>query len=544
MKEDGIVTDMTAQEKLETIKKEYAKNLPNKVAEIQTLWQTLKNEPNKTNIDALHIKAHSLAGSAGIHGFDAISKTAKELELTVEKITGKVDDASLKKIEKLLPGLENYTVTEKPATEFKPSVSSAPESQTKKVFLLVNQEEAKKYTGEIKLYGYDPEVFTSLFNFTKHLTDHEADILIIDVDFIIDFNHNEMQEFLEYLKTTPVVFISRSGEFSFRLRAVKANGQAFFIKTFNFADLVDELERVLSTKQDKLRILIIDDDNEVANYYSELLSGYNMETKVINEAKVIDQALHEFHPDLILTDFHMPECDGRELAAIIRQQRAFEGVPIIFLSAEEDRLKQLNALHSGADDFVTKSTKPEHLYLTITNRANRYKQLRKLVTNDNLTGVLSYAAITKQYNDKFAELAKGNTPFSAALLRIDNFKQLTTTYGYAAGDQVINMLAHILRNKLRLRDLVGRYGAAEFLIVLPETDQATAKKIVDEASAQFKALSFWWDYRMFTSTFSASLGTYPQFTTATKLLDAVKASMEKGTRGTVIMAANLETSHV
>lgn len=537
------MTDMTAQEKLEAIRKQYAESLPKKVAEIKQLWAALKKQATKENVDALHLKSHSLAGSSGIHGFDAISKTAKQIELTAEKINGKVDEATIKQIESLLPGLENYTAT-KPITEVKTQPIVNEGTTTKKVFLLINQDEAKKYTDEIKLYGYDPEVFTSLFNFTKHLTDHTADILIIDVDFIIDFNHNEIQEFLEYLKSTPVVFISRSGEFSFRLRAVKANGQAFFIKTFNITELIDELERILSTKVDKLRILIIDDDNEVASYYSELLNSYNMETKVINEAKDIDQALHEFHPDLILTDFHMPECDGRELAAIIRQQRAFEGVPIIFLSAEEDRLKQLNALHSGADDFVTKSTKPEHLYLTITNRANRYKQLRKLITNDNLTGVLSYAVITKQYNDKFAELAKDNKPFSVALIRIDNYKQLNSTYGYGAGDQVINMLAHTLRNKLRLRDLVGRYGAAEFLIVLPETDEATAKKLLEDMSAQFKSLSFWWDYRMFTSSFTATLASYPQFSTATKLLNAVKSSIDQGARGTIIDAADYESAHV
>lgn len=86
----------------------------------------------------------------------------------------------------------------------------------------------------------------------------------------------------------------------------------------------------------------------------------------------------DFHPDLILMDMYMPECTGIELSGVIRQMDEFIKIPIVFLSTEEDRQKQLDAMSYGADDFLAKSISTEHLISSVTIRAERMKMIRSL----------------------------------------------------------------------------------------------------------------------------------------------------------------------
>jgi diguanylate cyclase (GGDEF)-like protein len=68
---------------------------------------------------------------------------------------------------------------------------------------------------------------------------------------------------------------------------------------------------------------------------------------------------------------------------------------------------------------------------------------------------------------------------SAIMLDIDHFKKVNDTYGHAAGDEVLRMIAQRCRENLRVVDILGRYGGEEFAIILPETDLTTAHHIAE-----------------------------------------------------------------
>ncbi|MGQ9837485.1 MAG: response regulator [Cyanobacteriota bacterium] len=82
--------------------------------------------------------------------------------------------------------------------------------------------------------------------------------------------------------------------------------------------------------------------------------------------------MSEFNPDLILMDVYMPHCSGLELGTVIRQQPAYVGIPIVFLSTATDLNKQLNTLNlGGGDEFLTKPIQPDHLIMAVYSRAER-----------------------------------------------------------------------------------------------------------------------------------------------------------------------------
>ena len=85
----------------------------------------------------------------------------------------------------------------------------------------------------------------------------------------------------------------------------------------------------------------------------------------------------------------MPEIEGRELGAVIRQEAAFLYIPIVFLSDESDSNKQLELMRIGADEFLSKPISPERLIAAVSIRAARFRRLRSMMLRDSIAGLLS-----------------------------------------------------------------------------------------------------------------------------------------------------------
>jgi hypothetical protein len=86
--------------------------------------------------------------------------------------------------------------------------------------------------------------------------------------------------------------------------------------------------------------------------------------------------MHEVQPDLVLMDLYMPDASGIELTAIIRDHGEFFDTPIIFLSAETDPDKQLEALRVGGDSFIAKPIQREQLIGAIEHRIRMSRLLK------------------------------------------------------------------------------------------------------------------------------------------------------------------------
>jgi two-component system, OmpR family, KDP operon response regulator KdpE len=102
---------------------------------------------------------------------------------------------------------------------------------------------------------------------------------------------------------------------------------------------------------EKSRVLVVDDEPQITRVLRTVLSsqGYQVQTAAEGQAALASFA--EFRPELVITDLYMPHMDGVELC---RRIRAMSGVPIIVLSVKGEERTKVEALDSGADDYVTK----------------------------------------------------------------------------------------------------------------------------------------------------------------------------------------------
>jgi two-component system, OmpR family, KDP operon response regulator KdpE len=102
---------------------------------------------------------------------------------------------------------------------------------------------------------------------------------------------------------------------------------------------------------EKSRVLVVDDEPQITRVLRTVLTsqGYQVRTAAEGEAALTSFA--EFRPELVITDLYMPHMDGVELC---RRIRALSAVPIIVLSVKGEERTKVEALDSGADDYVTK----------------------------------------------------------------------------------------------------------------------------------------------------------------------------------------------
>jgi len=114
------------------------------------------------------------------------------------------------------------------------------------------------------------------------------------------------------------------------------------------------------------------------------------------------------------------------------------------------------------------------------------KQLNYLATRDPLTDCLNRRAFNEQFKIQFEKARNNATQLSCIMVDIDHFKLVNDNYGHATGDEVIKMLADILKSSVRTDDLVGRYGGEEFCLVLPGTDVRVALQTAERIRLRIK----------------------------------------------------------
>jgi diguanylate cyclase (GGDEF)-like protein len=118
------------------------------------------------------------------------------------------------------------------------------------------------------------------------------------------------------------------------------------------------------------------------------------------------------------------------------------------------------------------------------------EELELLSTTDSLTGLSNHRALMKRLDDEVTRFRKDKHGFSVLVGDVDHFKQYNDAFGHPAGDEVLQMIAEVMRDSTRKTDCCARYGGEEFVIVLPDTAIADALDTAEHIRARVAAKKF------------------------------------------------------
>jgi two-component system, cell cycle response regulator len=166
----------------------------------------------------------------------------------------------------------------------------------------------------------------------------------------------------------------------------------------------------------------------------------------------------------------------------------YRPIYVILISSHDARRTLIEALDSGADDFISKPPFPEELYarLRAAERVtSMQRELARLAATDPLTGVLNRRAFFER-SKPACDAADVDGALSAILIDIDHFKTINDTFGHPVGDQVIRA---VCREAAQTAEIVGRLGGEEFAMLLPAT-LAAATEVAEQLRGRIAALRF------------------------------------------------------
>lgn len=110
----------------------------------------------------------------------------------------------------------------------------------------------------------------------------------------------------------------------------------------------------------------------------------------------------------------------------------------------------------------------------VTRARERERDLVKLATRDNLTGLANRGYFIEQATTELQRAERYNDPITVVMVDIDHFKQVNDTYGHDVGDLALRHVADLLLKQSRKIDIVGRLGGEEFAMILPRAAQQPA----------------------------------------------------------------------
>ena len=266
-----------------------------------------------------------------------------------------------------------------------------------------------------------------------------------------------------------------------------------------------------STPSRVLRILAIDDDPTTLELLSHRLSDAGHEVRQAGSGRQGLKVAIEFNPDIVITDWMMPELDGIEFLKLLRRTSHGQRMYVIVLTAREEEQNVVEAFAAGADDYIVKPIVLRVLEARLQG-AERLIRLREdvdreheenrqhladlAVANRRLEQAALTDALTKLPNRRYAmqrlrqvwsACGRRATPLSCMLVDIDHFKVVNDTYGHAQGDRTLCEIATVLRRAARNHDEVCRIGGEEFLVICSDTDVPAATAAAErlrEAVAQ------------------------------------------------------------
>jgi len=245
-----------------------------------------------------------------------------------------------------------------------------------------------------------------------------------------------------------------------------------------------------------LKILLVEDSDADAHLTQDILAEWSVEQFDVTHVMSLNEALNHLvrtRFDAVLLDLSLP--DGHGLSTLKQMQAASPTIPIIVLSGFSDQTLAVEAVQTGAQDYLVKGQgQPELLARSIRyaiERKRAEERLTYLAQYDQLTGLVNRTLFRDRLIHAMARSKRLQQPMGLMLLDLDRFKAVNDTLGHDAGDQLLKVVADRLHECVREVDTVARMGGDEFTIILEglshEEDLiAVARRITQSLGEPFR----------------------------------------------------------
>jgi diguanylate cyclase (GGDEF)-like protein len=252
-----------------------------------------------------------------------------------------------------------------------------------------------------------------------------------------------------------------------------------------------------------MRVVLVDPSRTVLKFVTRLLEARGDEVRPFTDGRLaLSYVKEDTAVDALITSAEPLSITGLELCWETRllagDRRA---IYVILMSSNQERRNLVEALDSGADDFIGKPPVAEELYARLRaaeRLATMQRDLMQLASLDSLTGIFNRRAFFERSEEARAQLPASGK-LAVLMLDIDHFKRVNDVHGHAMGDRAIREVASLVSNT---GEIVGRLGGEEFAVLLPGRDLAAGMETAERLRREVMAARVQADGKTVTLTCS------------------------------------------
>jgi PleD family two-component response regulator len=227
------------------------------------------------------------------------------------------------------------------------------------------------------------------------------------------------------------------------------------------------------------RLLVVEDNRDIANVLNLYLSGQGYQVKVTPRGRDALSLSRLELPNLILLDILLPDLDGYEVCRALRSSPRTGHIPIIFLTQKDERSDRITGLQLGVDDYITKPFDIEELGLRIQNVLSRTERER---LTDPRTGLPGGRLVEDQVAGLLA--AEG---WGLLACRVEGFDRYLESRGPLAGDEVLRGVTQFLAQTVDALggpdDFIGHDWTGSFTVI---TNAFAAPSLAERLRERFE----------------------------------------------------------
>jgi DNA-binding response OmpR family regulator len=277
---------------------------------------------------------------------------------------------------------------------------------------------------------------------------HRLDLIVLD-QRLPDVEGLKLLEIFRHDPDTRQARVLMTSGLELRNEALQRGAAGFLLKPVTKDKLLAAVDAAMALRgRGRGRILVVDDDPNIAAVCAEVLVNQGFEVDragTLADAKLL---VNDKRPDLLLLDVMLPDGDGLSFFESLKAERAASPLSVVFISARADTSAKVRALKLGGDDYLTKPFDALELGARVESVLQRRSSEAQSSPTTHLPGS---QAIEREVQRRVAE----RKPFAFCYLDLDNLKAYNDYYGFAKADGVVRQTGDLLR------EIFGRHGKDE-----------------------------------------------------------------------------------
>lgn len=277
------------------------------------------------------------------------------------------------------------------------------------------------------------------------------------------------------------------------------------------------------------KVLVVDDDASILGVIAEVLEdeGYAVTTASSGEEAV--EFLNENVYALVMSDIRLPGING--VAVLEHVKKVSQRTTVIMITSHASLDTSIDSIKKGAYDYLLKPFEDLSLISNAAKRAidtynldversqlirslklsnedleRANEKLHSLAIRDGLTDLFNHRHINEIIDQEIRNSALEDSDLSLIFVDVDNFKTFNDEYGHQHGDIILRELASLMRDNVRNKDIVARWGGEEFVVLSPNTDEAVAISLAESLRKTIAEHTFIGDSETFDMTITISAG--------------------------------------